>query len=61
MSPLFEMYCSKCLEKNYSGESEKKAVFEVMIPLDKLDRKVKCPNCKSHLKKRITPVRFTWR
>ena len=57
MSPLYEMYCPKCLEKNCSGESEKKAVFDVMIPLDKYDKKVACPNCKGKLKKQAFFVR----
>ena len=33
-------------------------VFEVSVPIDKVDSQVKCPICKKPLRKRIAPVRI---
>lgn len=35
-----------------------KKVFEVSVPMDKVDKQVKCPVCKQPLQKRIAPVRI---
>jgi putative FmdB family regulatory protein len=48
--PLFDYYCLDC-----------ETVYELIVPLDRLDEEVKCPECGKILKKRISPPRNRWR
>jgi len=45
--PLFVYKCLKCLK-----------VYEIIVPLAKLDKKIRCPHCKKALKKEISSVFF---
>ena len=47
MSPLFAYLCPKCLKG-----------YEMMVPLEKTDKPVKCPKCKKKMRKIITPPNF---
>lgn len=42
--PLYEYYCTEC-EK----------IYEIIVKLRAIDKKIKCPHCKKGLKKRISP------
>lgn len=44
---LHDYYCTDC-----------ERVFEVLVPMDRLDDPVKCPKCRKRLKKRFSPVRI---
>lgn len=48
MSPLHDYFCKDCLK-----------TYEVIVPLDKDNKKVKCPHCKKKLKKLLAPVYFS--
>ncbi len=45
--PRYDMHCEKCQK-----------VFEVGIPLNKYDEKVKCPYCETELKRQLSSVPF---
>ena len=40
--PMYNFACKKC-----------KCVHEVFVPLDKLDTKIKCPECKEKLRRML--------
>ncbi len=45
--PLYEFICGSCLK-----------VFEFIVPLDKYEKKIKCPHCKKEVKRIMSPVLF---
>lgn len=45
--PLFCYLCTKCLKG-----------YEIIVPLEKVGKPVKCPKCKKKLKQIITPPNF---
>jgi putative FmdB family regulatory protein len=45
--PRYDLLCEKCQK-----------VFDVQVPLDKYDEKVKCPHCGEDLKRQLSPVPF---
>uniref|UniRef100_A0A6M3KVC4 Putative regulatory protein FmdB zinc ribbon domain-containing protein n=1 Tax=viral metagenome TaxID=1070528 RepID=A0A6M3KVC4_9ZZZZ len=42
--PIYDYYCIKCAK-----------IYEIIVPLVEIDKKIKCPLCKKVLKKRISP------
>ena len=42
--PLYDYYCKKCAK-----------IHEIIVRLDKIDTKIKCPYCKKTLKKLQSP------
>ena len=48
--PLYEYLCENC-EK----------YFEIIVPLKKRNKKIKCPHCKKSLTKIMSPVYFTFK
>lgn len=45
--PLYEYVCSRCQK-----------LFEIIVPLDKYGKKIRCPHCRKQLKKIMSPVMF---
>ena len=43
MCPIYDYVCEDCLKQ-----------YEVKVPLEKYDTKVKCPRCGKNMKKKIT-------
>ncbi len=45
--PRYDYECIKC-----------DVVFDIFVPLEKFDEKIKCPDCNTVLKRMISPVYF---
>lgn len=43
---MFDYFCKECMK-----------VFEVLVKLDKLDEEIKCPHCKTAIKKLLSAPR----
>jgi putative FmdB family regulatory protein len=45
--PLYEYLCVNCMK-----------LLEFIVPLDKFDKKIKCPHCKKEVKRIMSSVLF---